>query len=84
MAVARRRLRDRYLTSVDPEHVLVIGDTPNDVATALTAGTQLIAVATGNYGIEELAGSGADVTLADLADSDQLDVAFTQAGLTRE
>lgn len=42
----------------------IIGDTPNDIACARAAGAECIAVATGLYGIEELA--AADRVLADL------------------
>jgi phosphoglycolate phosphatase-like HAD superfamily hydrolase len=44
--------------------LIIIGDTPNDIACARAAGAECIAVATGLYGIEELA--AADRVLADL------------------
>jgi phosphoglycolate phosphatase len=49
---------------------IVIGDTPLDVAVAASAGARSIAVATGNYSVEELRVSGADVVFEDLSDTD--------------
>jgi phosphoglycolate phosphatase-like HAD superfamily hydrolase len=46
--------------------VVVVGDTPHDVACARVAGARPVAVATGGYSIEELRESGADVVFADL------------------
>ncbi len=49
--------------------VIVIGDTPLDVACAAAAGARSIAVATGSHGIADLEASGADVVVADLSDT---------------
>ena len=49
------------------EEILIIGDTPRDVACAKSIGAQSIAVATGAYDREELEGHGADWALDDLA-----------------
>ena len=46
---------------VDPAEVVVIGDTPLDVACARAGGCQAVAVATGHYAADEL--GGADVVL---------------------
>jgi phosphoglycolate phosphatase-like HAD superfamily hydrolase len=43
-----------------PAEVLVVGDTPLDVAAARGAGCAVLGVATGRYRIEELAACGAD------------------------
>jgi len=48
---------------------IVIGDTPLDVAVAASAGARSIAVATGNYSVDELRASGADVVFEDLSDT---------------
>jgi phosphoglycolate phosphatase-like HAD superfamily hydrolase len=45
---------------IAPGEVLVVGDTPLDVAAAHGAGCAALGVATGRYGIEELAACGAD------------------------
>jgi phosphoglycolate phosphatase len=55
---------------VEPGSVLVIGDTPYDIACARTGGTQVLAVATGDYSRAELARHRPDYLLDDLADLD--------------
>ena len=54
--------------SVRPSEVVVVGDTPLDVAVALAAGARSLAVATGGYDVEALRASGADLVLEDLSD----------------
>jgi phosphoglycolate phosphatase-like HAD superfamily hydrolase len=54
--------------SVGPSDVVIVGDTPLDVAVALAAGARSLAVATGSYDVESLRASGADVVLEDLSD----------------
>ena len=62
--------------SIAAADAVVIGDTPLDVACAASAGARSIAVATGNYSVEELGASGADVVFADLSDTDAVVAAF--------
>jgi phosphoglycolate phosphatase len=81
VAVALRRFRERHGIALEIDQAVIIGDTPNDVAAALEAGTQLIAVATGRYSVDELAAAGADLTVADFADSDRLRHALARTGL---
>jgi len=57
---ALRRASARLGRSVAPAEALVIGDTPRDVEAAHNAGVPVLAVATGRYGVEELAACGAD------------------------
>lgn len=47
--------------------VVVVGDTPLDVEAAHAAGYKAVAVATGPYGVSELAATGAEVVLPALA-----------------
>jgi phosphoglycolate phosphatase len=49
--------------------VVVIGDTPHDVAAGLHHGTTTVGVATGRFTAAELRESGAHVTLTDLSDT---------------
>jgi phosphoglycolate phosphatase-like HAD superfamily hydrolase len=51
---------------VDPGRVLVIGDTPRDVAAAHAAEAVAVAVASGHFGVDELRESGADYVLKSL------------------
>jgi phosphoglycolate phosphatase-like HAD superfamily hydrolase len=48
------------------DEILVIGDTPKDVACAHAFGAKCVAVATGNFSEEELVACGADRTVPDL------------------
>lgn len=52
---------------IDSEDVFVIGDTPNDVAAGKALGFRTVAVATGTYPEAELARTGADMVLSDVA-----------------
>lgn len=67
--IARERARARLGREIAPGDVVMIGDTPLDVAAARAGGARAIAVATGPYGVDDLAGSGADVVLPDLSDT---------------
>lgn len=50
------------------DEIFVIGDTPKDVAAAHAAGARAVAVATGWYGVDELAASGADAVYPTMAE----------------
>ena len=54
--------------AVEPGDVVIVGDTPLDVAVAVAGGTRSVAVATGGYDAATLRASGADVALDDLSD----------------
>ena len=69
---ALERARDGGLGNARYEDVLVIGDTPHDVACAHAVGASAIAVATGSYTVEQLRHSGAPVVLQDLSDTETL------------
>ena len=51
-----------------PSEVVVIGDTPLDIAVAVAGGARSLGVATGSYDVETLLESGADAALPDLSD----------------
>ena len=55
---------------VPASDVVVIGDTPLDVACAAASGARSIAVATGGYDVASLRAAGADVVFEDLSDID--------------
>jgi phosphoglycolate phosphatase-like HAD superfamily hydrolase len=67
-AVAIERANRNWSTSFRPESVVVIGDTPRDVACGKHAGTRTVAVATGRFDEEALARTGADSVLSDMTD----------------
>ncbi|GBD15830.1 Phosphoglycolate phosphatase [bacterium HR26] len=60
---------ERYYGMCFPAHrVILIGDTPRDIAAARAAGARVLAVATGRYSVLELKAEGADAVLPDLSD----------------
>ena len=67
---AVERARDCGLGSFDYGDVVVIGDTPHDVACAAAVGALPVAVATGNFTVEQLRATGAPIVLEDLSDTD--------------
>lgn len=70
VALARQQeLRGR---TIAPADVVVVGDTPHDLACARAGGARCVLVATGRYGLGELATLGADAVVADLSDTDAL------------
>lgn len=69
--VARERFLARDESASVPDIVL-IGDTPLDVAAARGSGVAIVAIATGQYSVAELAAAGAPVVLSDLTDPDRV------------
>ena len=67
IAVSRARAQGAVMRSV--RDVLVVGDTPLDVACAAAAGAKMAAVATGQFDETALKASGAEVVLSDLRDT---------------
>lgn len=67
--VAMRRARELGLADVAARDVLVVGDTPHDIACALAVGATAVGVATGGHSVESLRDSGADVVFQDLSDT---------------
>jgi phosphoglycolate phosphatase-like HAD superfamily hydrolase len=52
--------------------VVVVGDTPLDVACAAASGARSLAVATGGYDVDALRAAGADMVMEDLGDTRQV------------
>ena len=70
--VALRRAREKHGIEFAPERVFVIGDTPHDIACGKVIGAQTIAVATGQYSVDELRAANPTFVLADLSDTASL------------
>ncbi|GDY30540.1 HAD family hydrolase [Gandjariella thermophila] len=70
VADAVRRAGDKHGVDFPPDAVVVLGDTPNDVAAALAHGAVAVGVATGRSDEAELRESGAQVVLPDLTEID--------------
>ena len=67
--VAVERAAACGIPSLAPSDVIVVGDTPHDVACARAAGATAIGVATGGYTADELRACGADVVFDTLRDT---------------
>ena len=65
---AVRRARACGLPDLAPRDVIVVGDTPHDVACARAADAVAVAVATGTYSMDQLTATGADVVVRDFSE----------------
>ncbi|HSM92025.1 MAG TPA: HAD family hydrolase [Anaeromyxobacteraceae bacterium] len=72
VAAALRRATARLGRPVPPGEVLVVGDTPRDVAAAHLHGCPVLGVATGRFTVEELRGAGAEWAVTSLGVPDAL------------
>lgn len=66
---AIRRAAEHHRIPFTPERVIVIGDTPHDIACGRAVGARTIAVATGRFSVEALSAFKPDVAIPDLTDS---------------
>jgi phosphoglycolate phosphatase-like HAD superfamily hydrolase len=66
---AMAKIRECGGPMVAPRDVVVIGDTPLDVACAAASGARSVAVATGGFNVNALREAGADVVLQDFSDT---------------
>lgn len=66
---AWRRAERKYARTFQPEHVVIIGDTPLDMAAAHEVGVRAVGVATGSSTADELTAAHADAVLPDLTDT---------------
>jgi phosphoglycolate phosphatase len=65
---ALERARRAGLPEIAPEHILVVGDTPHDIACARAVGASAVGVATGGFTVDELRACGGDIVFEDLSD----------------
>ncbi|HWQ15698.1 MAG TPA: haloacid dehalogenase-like hydrolase [Roseiflexaceae bacterium] len=68
--LAAARAARRYGRPYAGRDVVVIGDTPNDIACGRAAGARTVAVATGPFSVADLAAHAPDAVLPSLADTD--------------
>jgi phosphoglycolate phosphatase-like HAD superfamily hydrolase len=72
-AVARERIGRHLGRDLNPEQLVVVGDTPNDIACARHFGARAVAVATGrSHSAADLLSHSPDALLPDLADTELL------------
>lgn len=67
-AIAHRRMQDTFGIELRGTDVIVIGDTPADIACGRALGARAIAVATGRYSVAELLEHQPHAAFADLSD----------------
>jgi phosphoglycolate phosphatase-like HAD superfamily hydrolase len=72
VGVARLQARQRFGRDFDSRDIVVIGDTPRDIACGKANGTITVGVATGSFTWEQLTGKGADVIIGGLGGSEGL------------
>lgn len=65
--VALERARQCGIPDLTPQHILVVGDTPYDIACAHAVGAVPVAVATGGFSADQLRASGAEIVFEDLS-----------------
>jgi len=68
-AIARRRTVERFGHDIPGSHVVIVGDTPDDVRCAQPIGARTVAVATGSFDVRSLSAAGAQHVFADLTDT---------------
>ena len=68
-AIARRRAQELLGLDVAGHDVVIIGDTPADIACGRPIGARAIAVATGRYSVNDLAAHSPHAVFADLTDT---------------
>jgi len=64
--LALGRARERWGHPFSPAHVVVVGDTPADIACARANGLRVVAVATGWHSVAQLAALHPDALFADV------------------
>lgn len=67
---AWQRAQHKYNRTFQPERVVVIGDTPLDMAAAHEVGVRAVGVATSGSTADQLAAAHADAVLPDLKDTE--------------
>jgi phosphoglycolate phosphatase-like HAD superfamily hydrolase len=70
--VAQRRAQETLGLNVPGDRIVIVGDTPADIACGRPIGARAIGVATGRYGVEDLAAHAPHAVFADLTDTDRV------------
>jgi len=64
--------RGRLVAGAGATSIVVLGDTPDDIACARAVEARALAVATGRHGVDELEEAGADAVFADFRDTESV------------
>jgi phosphoglycolate phosphatase len=70
--IAFRRYHEHHARTIEPERVVIIGDTPHDVDCALHNGCRALGVATGAFSTGELLDAGAHHAMENLSAVDEV------------
>ena len=71
-AIAAERAAEHFGAAPSGDAVVIIGDTPADVACGSAIGARAIAVATGGYTVEDLAACDPHAVFSDLSDTERV------------
>lgn len=83
--VAIQRYHEHHARTIEPERVVIIGDTPHDVDCAIHNGCRVLGVATGAFSVDELNRGGAHLAVENLeATDDVLDWLLQSTGAVPE
>lgn len=66
--IALRRAREHLGCTFEPHRILIVGDTPHDIACGKIIGARTIAVATGRHSLDELRAHAPSAAFNDLTD----------------
>lgn len=78
-SIAQTRARERLGLELAGERLIIVGDTPSDIACGRPVGARTIAVATGHYTVDDLAQHNPAFVFANLADTDAVMAAISNA-----
>ncbi|MBB5871208.1 phosphoglycolate phosphatase-like HAD superfamily hydrolase [Allocatelliglobosispora scoriae] len=81
--IARSKALEKYNIVFDSFTTVIVGDTPRDVEAGKVGGAYVVAVASGEYDVDDLTTLGADVVLPDLKDTPRLVEAVLSARRAR-
>ena len=68
-AIAAERINAHLGQALTPERFIIVGDTPRDISCARHFGARVLAIASGQHTVEQLAHLDPDALLADLSDT---------------
>ncbi len=72
VGVAQTQIKQKFDIGIPPSQFVIIGDSPLDVVTAKTAGTQCIAVATGSSDKDKLAAENPELVVENLLEIEKI------------
>ena len=71
-AIAASRFEEHLGYELTPERLVIIGDTPRDISCARFFGARMLAVASGQFTVEQLRALSPDAVVQDLSDTERV------------